>query len=230
VAVTLGRVPTSGQKDALAGTKGSPGTTNRFVTETDRAVKRDALKFADDFIGAKDARWTLGGTGGTYTQNSELGGTGTLATGATSGNSADLSLNANRCTDKTKSPLMVTRAKLSATANMGAGLALLLNDANNFIDIFYDSGAGANFKYRSKSGGTQTVVDSGLAADTSYHVFSISVDNSAGNITFTIDGANTQTISTNIPTALLEPKIAVNTTENVDKQLTVDYVYLEADR
>jgi len=223
-------LPTSGQRAALDGTAGTPGASNRYVTETDRSIATDSVIFRDDFIGARDARWTLSGTGGTYTQNAELGGTGTLATGATSGNAAVLTLNGSGCTDKTKSPFLATRAKLSSTSAVGSGLAVLINDPNNVIDIFYDAGAGANFKYRCKSGGTQTVVDSGVAADTAYHVFTIDVDAGASNVTFTIDGANSQTIATNVPTALLEPKIALNTTDNNDKQLTVDFVYLEADR
>jgi len=56
IAVTHGRVPTSGQNDALPDTKGSPGTTNRDVTETRGAVKSHSMKLMDYFLmGAKDA-------------------------------------------------------------------------------------------------------------------------------------------------------------------------------
>lgn len=225
---THAQLPSTGEKSALVGTEGTPGTTNRYVTESDRTVRRDAMKFVDDFITNKDARWTLAGTGGTYTQNSELGGTGTLATGATTGNAARLSFNGVKCTDKTKSPLLLTRAKLSSTSQVGVGLAVLYGDDNNLVEIFYNPAAGANFKYRCVNAGTATVVDSGVAADTAYHTFSVNARSS--DAIFSIDGANVQSINTNLPTALLEPRVALSTTENADKQLTVDFVYLEANR
>jgi hypothetical protein len=188
------------------------------------------VRFRDDFVGDKDARWTLGGTGGTYTQNAELGGTGDLATGAVANNEARLTLNGKGITDKNKLPRVTTRAKLSATTQVLAVLAGLYKDANNQVEIFYDqAGTAGNFKYRSQSGGIETVVDSGLAADAAYHKFEIEFT-AATSITFRIDGANTQTVTTNIPSDLLEPRLLVQTKEAADKRLTVDLYDLKANR
>jgi hypothetical protein len=224
-------MPTSGQKSALVGSKGTPSAGNKYVTETDPAVDGARVRFLDDFFTDKDPRWTLSGTGGTYTQNVEVNGTGTLATGATTSNKAQLSFNGKRMTEKVKSPRVNTRAKLSATTEVSAVMAGLYNDDDNLVEILYDvSGSPGNFKYRTKSGGTETLVDSGLAADTSYHRFLINVDNGTSDVKFFIDNVNQQTINTNVPTALMEPRIGVTTKENADKQMTVDFFLLHADR
>jgi hypothetical protein len=211
---------------------GAPSADDDAATKlyVEQATDVMTARFRDDFTGNKDARWTLAGTGGTYTQNAEEGGTGDLSTGATTNNEARLTFNGKTVTKTSKKPKVVTRGKLSATTQLVATLAGLFGDANNVIEIYYDQGAsGGNFKYRCKSGGTETVVDSGLAADTSYHTFKIDVTATA-SVTFTIDGANSATVTTNVPSGLLEPKVGVQTKENADKKLTIDLYDLKADR
>lgn len=187
------------------------------------------LLFQDDFIADRDARWTLSGAGGSYVQNAAPGGTGDLSTGAASNNEATLSFNGKGCTDRSKNPKLVTRAGLNATTQLKAVLAGLYLDDNNLIEIYYDvTTTAGNFMYRCKSGGTETTADSNLAADTNLHTFAISV--SATQVVFTIDEANQQTITTNIPAGVLEPRLQVLTKEAADKRLTVDYLHLRADR
>ncbi len=212
---------------------GAPSADDDAATKeyVDDLAGPTALIWKDDFTGDKDARWTLSGTGGTYAQNSELGGTGDLSTGATTDNEAVLSFNANRCTDKTKDPFVLARAKLNSTTQVLSILAGLFYDSDNFIGIDYDvTDTAGNFKYRCKSGGTETVEDSGLAADTSYHVFEFRVTGGGSSVSFLIDGANVEEISTNIPSSLLEPRVSVKTKETSDKRLTIDFYYLRASR
>lgn len=197
-----------------------------FVEE---AVSPSGIRWRDDFLGARSSRWTLGGMGGTYTQNAELGGTGDLATGATTSNQASLSFNGKGCTDVTKAPFLKTRAKLESLTQVRAVLAGLYGDSNNLIEIYYDvTSTAGNYKYRCVSGGTETSVDSGVAADTNYHDFEIEIED--GDAFFFIDEANEETVDTNIPTALLEPLILVETKENADKVLVVDLLELAAER
>lgn len=194
-------------------------------------VSPEGIRWRDDFLGNRSSRWTVSGTGGSYAQNSEVGGTGDLTTGATTSNTAYLSFNGKGCTSEAKAPSLFVRAKLSMATQVKAVLAGLFNDANNLIEIFYDeTSPPGNFKYRCVSGGTQTVVDSGRAADTSYHLFGIEVDEDTGDVHFSIDDLNQETISTNIPTAVLEPRIGIETKENSDKRLTVDLLHLESGR
>lgn len=196
----------------------------------DQQVDVMTVRFRDDFLGTRDPAWTLAGAGGTYTQNAEEGGTGDLSTGPAANNEARLTFNGRTMTRTSKLPRVVTRAKLSATTQVLATLAGLYGDANNLIEIFYDqAGTPGNFKYRCKSGGTETVVDSGLAADTGYHTFKIEVTATA-SVTFTIDGASSATLTTNVPSGLLEPRVGVQTRENADKRLTIDLYDLKANR
>lgn len=224
----LAVLPSTGQKAALVGTSGSPSSTNRYVTESDVQVARLAVRFRDDFIGGRAAAWVLSGTGGTYTQNAETGGTGTLDSGASTGNQALLTFGGKGFTNSSKSPLVTMVLRLGTVAQISTGFGLWY-DANNRIDIVYDPSLGTTFKYRCISGGISTVVDSGVNADTAYHTFSIQV-NAGSSVTFSIDGVATQAITTNIPSSLLEPRVGVGTKENVAKQLVVDLYNLEANR
>lgn len=199
-------------------------------TQDSRQVSIDAFRFRDDFAGDKDARWTLSGAGGTYTQNSEAGGTGTLATGATSGNKAVLSFNAKRCVDRSRNPLAVSGARLEATTQIKAVLIGLYRDDANLMEIYYSAGASpGNYQCRCVSGSNETSVDTGIAADTDLHKFEFLVDDAGGKVEFELED-DVFTISTNVPSGLFEPRVLVETQENADKQLTVDLVYLEADR
>jgi hypothetical protein len=221
-------LPTSGQKAALAGSSGSPSASNRYLTESDRQVARLAVRFRDDFIGGRSGAWVLTGTGGTYTQNAEVGGTGTLDTGAASGSSAVLTFGGKGLTSLAKSPSATLILRLATLSQVSAGFGLWY-DANNRIDVFYDTSSGSSFKYRCMSGGVSTVVDSGVTADTAYHTFNVQVTGGS-SVTFTTDGAASQTITTNLPSSLLEPRVSVSTKESAAKQLVVDLYNLEANR
>lgn len=238
-AALLDRVSKSG--DTMSGdlSMGGNRITNVAAPEDDfdaanRSFVEDAVnpvgvRWRDDFLGDKAAQWTLAGTGGTYTQNAELAGTGDLSTGATSGNSAGLSFAGKGCVDVTKEPNLITRAKIDSDTEIFAVLAGLYGGANDLVEIYYDATATpGNFKYRCKSGGTESSVDSGVAADSGYHVFEIEVEGS--EVHFLIDDGNEETIVSNVPGVLLEPRVLVETRENANKVLTVDIVHLEADR
>jgi hypothetical protein len=69
----------------------------------------------------------------------------------------------------------------------------------NLIAFRYSSGTDTNFQAVCQNAGTQTVVDTGIPADTVAHDFRIDVD-SASSITFYIDNVLVATIATNIPT------------------------------
>lgn len=63
------------------------------------------------------------------------------------------------------------------------------------------SSASANFRYFTRNNSTTTNTDSGLAAAAgTWYKFRAVVNAAASSVTFTIDGANSQTVTTNIPT------------------------------
>lgn len=54
------------------------------------------------------------------------------------------------------------------------------------------------------SDSTETATDTGITADTSYHIFEITVNQAGGSVSFEIDGAVVATVTTNIPTESAE--------------------------
>lgn len=98
--------------------------------------------------------------------------------------------------------------------------------------LFLDFAAGfTDFRYRTRAAGSQTDVGSGLtAAANTWYKLRIQVDIS-GNVTFTIDGANSQTLSTNVPSGtsqavgIFAHKARVSGTNN--RILYLDYCRFE---
>jgi hypothetical protein len=226
---TLANLPTSGEKAALAGSRGTPGSSNLYVTQQDRAVYPISIEFSDDFLGAKEGRWNVGGTGGTYTQNSEADGTGTLATGSTTNNLGKLTFGGKTCFSAGMSPRMLCRAKISATTNIKVFVGLWIDSNTGIFFQYNETTPAGNLKCVCVNSGTRTTVDSGVAADTSYHYFEFDA-NGTTSVSFALDGTPVATISTNIPSSALEPIIFVQTQESADKQLTVDLYHIDGDR
>ena len=108
-------------------------------------------------------------------------------------------------------------------------LLQLLFDANNRIRFIYTSGS--NWFIYTRSGGAITQADSGIAADTSYHVFRIECF-PTGEVHFYIDGVETANspLATNIPTDYLQPFMFITTAEDVIKSVDIDYVVVRQER
>lgn len=105
---------------ALPGDPSDAATLGYVSSRIDPTV---GLSWRDDFLGARAPNWTLSGNGGTYTQNAELGGTGTLSTGATISNSAGLDFGGHGVVDVTKAVTVQSRARIGATTQVYAVLA-----------------------------------------------------------------------------------------------------------
>lgn len=103
--------------------------------------------------------------------------------------------------------------------------------ASNAAFLFLDFAAGfTDFRYRTRAAGVQTDVGSGLtAAANTWYKLQIHVDTS-GNVIFTIDGANSQTLSTNVPSGTTQSVTFLAHSERVSgtnvRQLFLDYVRL----
>lgn len=219
------QLPTTGQKAALAGSKDPPGANNLFVTQADWAVNRETVRFRDDFLGARSPAWTLAGTG-TYTQQAELGGVGVLATGATMNNDAILSFGGAHCVDEAADPVLYILAALGQTTDCIAQIGLY-QDADNLIEFRFDSSAAATWKVRCRSGGTETLTDTGVLANTDAHSFEVVV--AGGGVNFRLDGGGTL-VGTNLPAGYLEPRIRIETLAASDATLGIDLVDLRARR
>ena len=133
----------------------------------------------------------------------------------------------------TKKATMEVRAKLISTDAQKTELTLFF-DASNQIRFIYDTTVGANWSIETYDGGAPTTADSGIAADTSYHVFRIECF-PVGEVHYFIDGTEcaNSPITTNIPDDAgdyLEPYLRVLTREDVAKSCDIDYVWCRQNR
>ncbi|NMA26716.1 MAG: hypothetical protein GX934_03010 [Burkholderiales bacterium] len=181
------------------------------------------VTWKDDFVGARRPNWVLTGQG-TCTQNAERGGSATLTTGNTTDDTAFLRFGGLGFAETSRSPEVQVFARLEDTTQVYAVLAGLYRDADNLLEVYYDAESTAsNFRYRCRSGGVETTIDSNLPADTNDHNFWIRVEADGESVRFSIDGPHTEAaIDSNIPSGLLEPNLGLKTKEDAAKAMTVD--------
>ncbi len=101
-------------------------------------------------------------------------------------------------------------------------------DANNRIEWFYEAALGGNWRARSVSAGTSTIVDVGIAADTSFHEFKIA--GVTGLAHFFLDNVPMATITTNLATGTLAPHTRTDNTTTGTKNAFSDWVEAFGDR
>jgi len=189
------------------------------------------VTWKDDFVGARRPNWVLTGQG-TYTQNVERGGSGTLTTGSTTDDTAFLRFGGLGFAETSRNPDVQVFARLEDTTQVYAVLAGLYPDADNLLEICYDAESSAStFRYRCRSGGVETTLDSNVPADTGDHNFWMRVEAYGQAVRFSIDGPHTEAlIDSNIPSGLLEPNLGLKTKEGVAKAMTVDVFSFLAER
>lgn len=73
------------------------------------------------------------------------------------------------------------------------------NPAGNYAAYRYSAATDTKYQCVTKDNTTQGVTDSGIAADTSAHVFEIIFNDSAPNLVFKIDGSVVCTRTANLP-------------------------------
>ena len=186
---------------------------------------QDRLLFYDDFLGdsIRDL-WTVAGTGSAAVVDAQDGGVVRLTTGAVSGNSEELDWGAFRTLHVNKKVTFEARVKLNSTTSIEVYYQIYY-DGSNRISFYRAAG---NWQITCRNGGAGGDVDSGVAADTDYHIFRIECF-PAGEVHFYIDGTEcgNSPITTNIPSDAadyLKPRFYFVTTENVAKTLDIDYV------
>jgi hypothetical protein len=189
------------------------------------------VTWKDDFVGARRPNWVLTGQG-TYTQNAERGGSGTLTTGSTTDDTAFIRFGGMGFAETSRNPDVQVFARLEDTTQVYAVLAGLYHDADNLLEIYYDAESSAStFRYRCRSGGVETTLDSNVPADTDDHNFWMRVEAYGQSVRFSIDGPHTEAvIDSNIPSGLLEPNLGLKTKEGAAKAMTVDVFSFLAER
>ena len=202
---------------------------------------QDRLLFFDDFHGDQlQDEWSEGGVAGTaVVVDAQTGGIVRFTTGATAFDDYHIQWGENpnevRSLHVDKKATMEFRLKLAQT-NTVMSFTYLYFDGNNGINFQYDSSVDTNWQIRCMNGGAPTLLDSGVAVDTDYHIFRIECHtHGANHVHFYIDGVETANspITTNIPddaADYLMPRLFLRTRENVAKIADCDYVYVRQER
>lgn len=189
------------------------------------------LFLLEDFFGNFTARWSAfsAGGGSSVAMVAGAGGIADLATGASTNDEAGIQLGALGQIALANEPALEFRLKLSSTASVRAEFGLWDGTTNNRICWIFDSSVSANWYVRAESGGVSTQVDTGIAADTSYHRYLLT-GHTLG-IVGTQDGAAVQagtaqafSAVANVPTGNLRPYAKIVTLTTAAKTLSLDYV------
>ena len=114
---------------------------------------------------------------------------------------------------------------------------LLLFDWLNYVhfDAWDAVGAVPNWEIGNVSAGASTVFDSGVALDTSYHVFRILCHTHGSNhVHYFIDDLENEVpnspITSNVPTEYLQPYLFIATRQDEVSSIDADYCYLRQGR
>lgn len=194
---------------------------------------QDRLLWFDDFHGDQlQDEWDAAGTGSAVVVDAQTGGIVRITTGAIVNNNYRIDWADIRSLLVTKKATMEVRAKLAQTPALEAKFELFF-DGTHYIRFIYDTGIGPNWLTRCRDGGAEASQDSGIAADTDYHIFRIECQTHGGShIHFYIDGTETANspLTTNIPTDYLQPRPRILTRANVAKSMDIDYCYIRQER
>ena len=200
---------------------------------------QDRLIWWDDFLGdqLKDEWRSAGAAGGSaVVVDAQTGGIARITANGVLNNTWLIDWNDIRSLLVSKKATMELRVKLTQTTNTVTRLSLRF-DFNNSFYFEYNSGSSANWQIRSNDGGASAgLQDTGVAADTSYHVLRMECQTHGGShVHFYIDGVETgnSPITTNIPDDAgdyLQPYLFILTLENATKSVDIDYVVVRQER
>ncbi|MEM5866782.1 MAG: hypothetical protein QXG39_02570 [Candidatus Aenigmatarchaeota archaeon] len=195
----------------------------------------------DDFLsGAVSGRYITFGTQSVNTADPDVWGVYNYATGAVSGDDAGFSLGGSTTTtlaifNVTKIVIFETRIKLVSTTGQRTFIGAIrtstsqnLNTANN--GVFFNYTTGSNWIATTCNAGTCTRTNTGVAADTNYNVFRITINTT--HALFHINNNLVASHTTNIPIANLVAWLGVwtETTDTDVDNIRVDYVYFVGKR
>lgn len=197
----------------------------RYSNRMDRTV----YYFYDDFVGSNyDNRWwTARGTGGSITTQTY----GIVRVRANANLNYEFYQNDLCDFSVAKLAVQTARWRISAASLMSGEVgfeAASPDSGSNWICFIYDSDTGSNWYVQSASGGSVTTTNTGVAADTSYHEFKISCTST--ELTFFLDGTLVATVTTNIPTNLLQPYVFVVSKTGTTRDVFLDYIEAYGER
>lgn len=194
-----------------------------------------SLLWWDDFLGdqLKDEWTAAGGAGGSaVVVDGETGGIVRITTDGDATDEYEIHWNNIRSLRVASRVSMEFRLKLVSATSVHAFCGLRF-DGSNFIIFQFDASANINwliYAYDAPAGVPQ---DSGIVADTSYHIFRIECHTHGGNhVHYYIDGVEcgNSPQSVGVPLDALMPRFYCSTEVASEKSLDIDYVVVRQDR
>lgn len=194
---------------------------------------QDRFWWNDHFLGDQlQDEWRTAGSPGcsAVVVDQQTGGIVRIATGGVNNDAWRIEWADIRSLLVSKRVTMEVRLKLTQTTNVEVWVAIA-GAINDWILFEYDTTVGANWQITTDDTTGPTSADSGIAADTSYHIFRIECF-PTGEVHFYIDGVETANspLTADIPTAYLQPYLRVRAREALVKSVDVDYVAARQDR
>lgn len=203
----------------------------------------DAIAFKHRFMGSSvDALWTKTGSGTATMLADELGGAVLLETGAVQDQDVLLSFNGKRCFDPTKALACCFTMLFPASVTQIEAQIGLWYDASNYMMITVDrpdSASNAHYRDNCNAGNHTAAAFGGWAPNTgtewTFYIATAkgvkSNNTDTGVLVFVRDdGAGSYTrseVTTNLPTAMLEPYIHLKTTDGDTKTMKVRFFTVE---
>lgn len=204
--------------------------TPRHTLDVNGSLRYDAAQFYDEFWTLTSA-WTTRTTTGSVALQAASNGRVRLTTGATTTNEESLDWNDLYCLVNTKRPIFEVRLQLESVANCEAEFGLFGADADDYITVRFDASVGNMWKLLTSKDSASTSSDDGAVATVNEVVLRVEWTSDTA-LEWFIDGVSQGTASgaTVIPTAALQPVIAIRTEADTAKYVDVDYVKIWQDR
>jgi hypothetical protein len=200
---------------------------NKFVNKKWYDDETTAIFFDDFITSSLNNNWVISTLGplSNITVIDGVGGQLKLTSGNITNDFSKLCTSKKQL-DVSHSLYIKLRIKLLSTTDINVFIGSI-NDNNNLIKFTYDSN-NSNWFSESRSNGNIIMTDTTIVADLNWHIFEIKASSSA--IRYSIDGNIVSTLTTNIPTLLLQFYIQCNSLTNLSKSFICDYVTLYSDR
>ncbi len=183
---------------------------------------KNVCVFYDDFVGSNynTMYWSGRGSGGSLAAQAG----GLLRVQATANNSYELYQGDKPDFSLVGHIVQTSRWRLSSLSSISGEVGMEAASPNNtteWLCFLYASG-NANWQAQISSGGNTTTVDTGVAADTSYHDFRIEFTSSL--VTFFLDSVLVASIGTNITSYILQPYAYVVSTTGSARDVYIDWI------
>jgi hypothetical protein len=187
----------------------------------------ETVNFFDHFVGKTLlSSWaTEVSGGGNVAIIDAQGGQVRIRAGGTAGYWAELHLRDSNWITPSHNPVIRTRAKTSSTSDMTTTIGLW--EDGGVGELWFGRTGTENWKTKTTNANGSTVTDTGVVADTKWHLFNLVITTT--KVDFYIDGLLKATHTTNIPQAMMNTTWWSRNDSGGTKDLFLDYINFAMD-